>query len=381
MTALKSKHRVRAYGIESSENAFDWLKALEGGAVAVSAPCRVDMGGTIDIRTFSYPLQHLGPCTVNIALDLRTTVRITPYTRSRVKVSSRGFHSADFRADRAPFRHPLGLMFATAAFFHAHGVHIQIESDSPPRSALGGSSAAAVALVRAFMLIRQRDGRAAPVDSRSVALVAQAIEESVAGVPCGYQDQLAAVFGGVNAWHWLAPPRKQVFRREALVPRSGLRRLEPHLLVAYVGVPHESSDINGRWVQQFVFGKYRTDWADVVACARQFADLLRRREYSAAAAVMNREMDIRRRMTPEVLDRLGGNLTAAARGQSCSARITGAGGGGCLWAIGESDAVASLKPLWLQILAERKEARLLEVKVADQGLRVEDGDRAQRTED
>lgn len=350
---------------------IDWRKALEDGPVAVSAPCRVDMGGTLDIRTFSYPLQHLGPSTVNIALDLRTTVRIAPYTAGRVKVSSRGFSSADFPADRAPFRHPLGLMFATAAFFHAQGVHIHIESDSPPRSALGGSSAAGVALVRAFMETRLRDGLVAPADGRSIALVAHAIEESVAGVPCGYQDQLAAVFGGVNAWHWRAPPRGRVFRRETLVRSRSLRGLEPHLLVAYVGVPHESSDINGRWVQQFVFGKFRTEWADIIACTRRFADYLRRRDYSAAAAVMNREMDIRRRMTPDVLDRVGAKLTAAARRQGCGARITGAGGGGCLWAIGEADAVARLKPLWLQILAERRAAHLLEVKVAGQGLRVE----------
>ena len=348
----------------------DWRKALEKGPVAVSAPCRVDMGGTVDIRTFSYPLQHLGPCTVNIALDLRTTVRIAPYTRRRVAVSSRGFPSADFPADGAPFRHPLGLMFATAAFFHAQGIHIFIESDSPPRSALGGSSAAAVALVRALMEIRQREGLAALVGGRSIALMAHAIEESVAGVPCGYQDQLAAVFGGVNAWHWLALPPEQVFRREVLIPRRGLRGLEPHLLVAYVGVPHESRDINGQWVQQFVFGKYRAEWAEIVACTRRFADLLRRRDYSAAAAVMNRELDLRQRMTPNVLDHLGRKLTAAARRQGCSARFTGAGGGGCLWAIGEAGAVARLKPLWQQVLAERREAHLLDAGVAGEGLRI-----------
>jgi D-glycero-alpha-D-manno-heptose-7-phosphate kinase len=329
------------------------------------------MGGTIDIRTFSYPLQHLGPCTVNIALDLRTTVRLSPHTRGRVKVSSRGFPAVDFPADRAPFHHPLGLMFATAALFHAQGIHIHIESDSPPRSALGGSSVAAVALVRAFMEIRRRDGHAASIEGRRIALTAHAIEESVAGVPCGYQDQLAAVFGGVNAWHWLAHPLEQVFRRETLIPRRGLPDLEPHMLVAYVGVPHESSDINSRWVRQFVSGYYRPEWAEIVACTRRFADRLRRRDYSAAADAMNRELDIRRRLTPNVLDPLGRKLTAAARRQGCSARFAGAGGGGCLWAVGEADAVARLKPVWLQILAERREACLLDTRVAEQGVRIE----------
>ena len=349
---------------------FDWQKALEEGPVAVSAPCRVDMGGTLDIRTFSYPLRHLGPCTVNIALGLRTTVRLAPHARGRVKVSSRGFKSADFPADRAPFRHPLGLMFATAAFFNAQGVHIQVESDSPPRSALGGSSVAAVALVRAFMEVRRRGRSPASVDGRSVALLAHAIEESVAGVPCGYQDQLAAAFGGVHAWHWLTLPRAQVFRREALIPRAGLRELEPHLLVAYAGVPHESSDINSRWVQQFVLGRFRSEWVDILVCTQRFADALRRRDFDGAAAVMNRETDIRRRMTPDVLDRLGRRLTAAARRCGCGARFTGAGGGGCLWAIGAANAVAQLRPVWQDILAERRRAHLLEVRVSGHGLKI-----------
>jgi D-glycero-alpha-D-manno-heptose-7-phosphate kinase len=124
-------------------------------------------------------------------------------------------------------------------------------------------------------------------------------------------------------------------------------------------------------VQQFVAGKYRTEWAEIIACTRRFARLLRRGDYSAAAAVMNRETDIRKRMTPDVVDHLGRSLTAAARRQGCGARFTGAGGGGCLWTIGEADAVADLKPLWRQMMAERREARLLEAKVAGQGLRVE----------
>lgn len=380
---MARKHSKRITSIfegEYSDRPFDWQKVLEEKAIAVSAPCRVDMGGTLDIRTFSYPLQYLRPCTVNIALDLRTTVRLAPHSRGRVKVSSRGFKSADFPADRAPFSHPLGLMFATAAFFKAQGVHIQVESDSPPRSALGGSSVAAVALVRAFMEVRHRGRVATPIDGRSVALLAHAVEEGVAGVPCGYQDQLAAAFGGVNAWHWLALPRVQVFRREPLIPRSCLRGLEPHLLAAYAGVPHASSDINSRWVRQFVGGRFRSEWVDILACTRQFADALRRRDFDGAAAFMNRETDVRRRMTPDVLDSLGRKLTAAARRCGCGARFTGAGGGGCLWAIGAADAVARLRLVWRDILAERRQAHVLEVKVAGQGLRVEDEGGVPRTE-
>ena len=120
-------------------------KILESNPVEASAPCRIDMGGTLDISTFSYPLRYLAPCTFNIALGLRTRIRLKPYARGRIKISSKGFKDAQFPADAAPFDHPLGLMFATAAYFNARGIQIEIHSQSPPRSALGGSSVAAVA--------------------------------------------------------------------------------------------------------------------------------------------------------------------------------------------------------------------------------------------
>jgi len=53
----------------------DVSKRLESEPIEASAPCRIDMGGTLDIATFSYPLRHLAPATFNIALDLRTRVR------------------------------------------------------------------------------------------------------------------------------------------------------------------------------------------------------------------------------------------------------------------------------------------------------------------
>ena len=94
-------------------------KILESEAVEASAPCRIDMGGTLDIPIFYYPLRHLSPCTFNIALEHRTRVRLRPYTGDLVKISSAGFEDAEFSQDNAPFNHPLGLMFATAAYFNA----------------------------------------------------------------------------------------------------------------------------------------------------------------------------------------------------------------------------------------------------------------------
>ena len=59
---------------------------IESHQIESSAPCRIDMGGTLDISTFYYPLRHLYPCTVNIAINLRTTVQLLPYDKGVIKV-------------------------------------------------------------------------------------------------------------------------------------------------------------------------------------------------------------------------------------------------------------------------------------------------------
>ncbi len=352
---------------------FDWVGSLEGEPVVFSAPCRVDMGGTLDLPTFFVPLAPLHPCTVNLALELRTTVRLEPHVRGRLKVSSRGFPGLDAPRDRPPFRHPLGLFFAAAAMFGAEGVHVRIDSASPPRSGLGGSSVAAVALVRALLEVRRRGGGGgdiAPEPAR-VARIAQAIEEAVAGVPCGMQDQLAAACGGVNAWEWKAADPAAPFRRRRLLSRTGAKRLEKSLLLAYLGVPHDSADVNGRWIRDFLAGRGRAAWREIASLSRSFAAALQEGDLPRAAEAMSRETAIRRRMTPEVVDELGRRLLDAARRRACGARFTGAGAGGCLWALGPPEAIAGLQAEWAELLAPRPGAALLPVGIAGRGLRAE----------
>ena len=345
-------------------------KRLEKKPIIASAPCRIDMGGTLDLATFYQPLRHWGPCTFNIAVGHRTVVTLMPFRRGRVRISSRGFQSAEFDSQRMPFSHPLGLMFAVAAYFGADGVDIRIDSSSPPRSALGGSSAAAVALVAALLNSR---GRMAlpPKTRRQIALLAHAVEESVAGVPCGRQDQLAAAFGGVNAWFWESKSTGFFYKRKTVVPKSRLKGFQRHILVAYAGVPHTSADINGRWVRQFISGHHRPRWREIVNCTKKFIDALARNNYKGAIAAMNRETQLRSEMTPDVLDDLGVKLADAAAAQRCGARFTGAGGGGCLWALGSAEDIDRLRGIWEEILEQRREARLLNPLIDGDGLQLD----------
>ena len=201
-----------------------------------------------------------------------------------------------------------------------------------------------------------------------VAALSHALESAVARVPCGFQDHLAAVFGGVNAWTWTGDPCAGGFQRQSLILPQEFPMLEQRILVAYLGVPHESKDINGQWVARFLAGRDRQRWTEIAGIVHDFAGSLVRGDFEAAARLMNRETEIRMAMTPDVLDAFGRRLVRAAAASECGARFTGAGGGGCLWAIGEKAAVAKLRRRWSELLPARQGARLLDVGVDSDGL-------------
>jgi D-glycero-alpha-D-manno-heptose-7-phosphate kinase len=342
-------------------------KILEKGPVTASAPCRIDMGGTLDLSTFYLPLRHYAPCTVNLALNMRTRVRISPHTDGTVKISSRGFKSAEFPLLQAPMQHPLGLLFAVAVYFGQSGIHIAVDSASPPRSGLGGSSAAAVALIGALSAALDIED----MSRKKVAVLAHAIESSVAGVVCGIQDQLAAAYGGVNLWMWQGERPSAFFRKRVLLRRQRHPGLARQVLVAFCGEPHESAQVNREWVQQFLSGKYRRQWLEIITCTREFADALAAGDLSRAVDRMNRETDLRRQMTPEVLDAVGERLVGEAVRNQCGARFTGAGGGGCVWALGAAAHLERLRLRWQQVLSPIDSARLLTSDIDAQGLMVE----------
>ena len=70
-----------------------------------------------------------------------------------------------------------------------------------------------------------------------------------------------------------------------------------------------------------------------------------------------------------LLDKIGVKLVDAAVKNNCGARFTGAGGGGCIWAVGDVNDIDRLKHKWEIILSGRKAAGLLNVKIDGQGLR------------
>ena len=336
--------------------------------VEASAPCRVDSGGTWDIRSMALPMQAIDPVTLNIALSLRTRVQLVPFEDGMVRVSSEGFPDAgahDFKL--LPFDSTFGLFYAAVSYFGFHGLEVRIASDSPSKAALGGSSTALVALIKALSKLAVLIDKP-PLLQKDILHLAYYLEDSTSSGKCGIQDQAAAVFGGVNLWRWQFGSRQAPYERTSLLDRKAQRDLSERLLVAFSGKSHVSAKINQGWLEGFLSGKTRAGWIEANRIVRRLAQALAARNWDQAAGLLHEEMAVRRDITPDALIPVTHKLIRQAEEAGCGARFAGAGAGGSVWALGEKKKIQELKTLWRSTLVPIRGAGIFDCAVDPRGV-------------
>jgi galactokinase/mevalonate kinase-like predicted kinase len=344
-------------------------KMLENRRVEASAPCRVDSGGTWDIRSMALPMEAIEPVTLNIALSLRTRVDLLPFEDGMVKVSSEGFPDPGAHEFKTlPFDSSFGLFYAAISYFGYHGLEVRIASDSPSKAALGGSSTALVALIKALSKLSVHAGKP-PLPQKDILHLAYYLEDSTSSGKCGIQDQAAAVFGGVHLWRWQFGDRHSPYERQALLDRKGQLELSDHLLVAFSGKSHVSARINQGWLAGFVSGRTREGWIEANRIVRRLAQALTDRKWDRAASLLREEMAVRRAITPDALIPVTAKLIQQAEEEGCGARFAGAGAGGSVWALGEKKRIQELRTLWRSTLLPIRGAGILECTVDPTGVR------------
>jgi len=342
---------------------------LADHTITASAPCRIDSGGTWDIKAMSLPFQWIEPTTVNMALNLRTSVVLSPYKKGWVKISSHGFPRGEaVLKDQLPFDSTFGLFFSAISYFGFHGLEAHISSQSPVKSALGGSSTAMVALIKALSKISLMLGDR-KLSRSEILYLSYNLEDGINSGNCGIQDQAAAVYGGVNQWKWCYGHPAYPFKKSSLLDKKGQREFSRHLLVAYSGKSHISLRTNRKWIKDFLSGETRAGWIKVNGIVHQLAESIKAQNWKRAANLIKEEMILRRELTPDALIPITKNLADQAEHAGCGARFAGAGAGGSIWALGRIKDIQKLKKLWEDTLAPIKGAKILDCKVDSTGVR------------
>jgi len=343
---------------------------LKEGEVVASAPCRLDVGGTWDLKVFALLYRHILPATTNMALSLRTKVRLKPYKENWVKISD-VTASEEYRIVDLHFDTRFGLLFAIVSHFNVHGMEIQLSYEAPPRSGLGGSGVLAVTTIAALSKACELLDMSAISKPKMVEL-AHDIEDGLRYSFTGMQDQCAAAYGGVNKWIWTYASPTGKFKQEQLLSHEEHEDLEKRLVVAYIGRAHDSSDVNSQQVAWFLNGRTRKPWFRINQIANEFASALKSSDWEKAGSLINEETELRIEMVPSRITPVGKTLWEIAEEHSAGFATAGAGNGGCVWALcREPDYATELKSRWVEALNKVETAKVLDTKIDGKGLVVD----------
>jgi len=294
--------------------------------IVAQAPCRADLaGGTIDL----WPLYlfHPGALTLNFALNIQTTCRITPLPGKQIQLRSLDtkkeefFPSLDALNKKTRFRLPLAARLLQF-FTPKEGLRIETDSESPAGAGISGSSALMIAATAALARFTNRN-----LTLEQMRVIAQNIEAQIIQVPTGCQDYYPALYGGVSAIHLDADG----IHREA-VPVAA-EEIESRFVLAYTGAPRQSGINNWEVFKAHINGDRRVfrNFERIAEIARAMLQALLQPDWDGVARLLREEWKLRRTNAPRITTPLIDKLIAVAFRQGCrAAKVCGAGGGGCV---------------------------------------------------
>jgi len=336
-------------------------RAFEPQATIVAqAPCRADLaGGTMDL----WPLYmfHPGALTLNFAVNILTTCRITPLKGKRIQLRSldtnkeEGFASFDELRHTNRFKLPLAARLIQF-FAPKEGLLVETDSESPAGAGISGSSALMIATTAALGRFTDRN-----LTLEQMRVIAQNIEAQIIQVPTGCQDYYPALYGGVSAIHLNADG----IHRET-VPVS-LDEMETRFVLAYTGAPRQSGINNWEVFQAHINGDKRVfrNFERIAEIARAMYQALLHADWDGVARLLREEWKLRRTNAPGITTPLiDKQIAVAGKHGGLAAKVCGAGGGGCVIFLVERGAASRVATA-----IGDNGGRVLPLQVARDGLR------------
>lgn len=302
-----------------------------GDEIFAQAPCRADLAGsTLDL----WPLYlfHPGSVTVNMAVSILTTCKITPRKGRAIHLKSidtgREDRFANLNAlmQARKYRHSLAA-YLVRFFQPKQGFLLESHSESPAGAGISGSSAMMICTSAALARFVGRD-----IDIEQIRVIAQNVEAQLIRVPTGCQDYYPAMYGGVNAIH-LDPDG--VHCEPIAIPADEMNK---RFVLFYTGAPRQSGINNWEVFKQHINGDKHVirNFAEISRIAQEMRSALTHAKWGDVERLLHEEWKLRRTNAPGITTPLIDKLIAAARKQGAlAAKVCGAGGGGCVVAFVE----------------------------------------------
>ncbi|MGE4232338.1 MAG: hypothetical protein AB7F43_03325 [Bacteriovoracia bacterium] len=344
------------------------------------APARIDLaGGTLDLWPIYLFFENTA--TINFAIDQYAEVNIEVGSETKIGSTpaiklesldrnvSHSFQSygeliesfqGSHRAEALPsslWLHAKVLRHFFAFWRRSAPIHLTTKCDSPAGAGLGGSSTLNVALCSAL-----RKLTLANYTDDEIVLVARDLETTVIEIPAGLQDYWSAMFGGVQAIRMDAGRvhRKVFYKQKDF--------LEKHIVLCYTGQSRNSGINNWAMFRGFIEKEkgIHEAFKQIVKATQKVEEGLERQDYQKLVEGIDLEWSSRQKLAPGIAtDEMLKIIENAKSLGAQSAKVCGAGGGGCFIVVSPED-----KRKAVSDGLKKNGAHVIDFKVVEHGCQV-----------
>src|SRR6267143_328656 len=215
------------------------------------APLRISFaGGGTDLSPY---VQEKGGVVLNATIDRYAYATLRFPLERLIRVQSLDYKTVAHFGFDEPLAYDVNFDLVKACLTRlqvcsdttAGGLELYLETEAPPGSGLGASSAVVVAVIGAL-----RAWRHLSIDKYDIARTAWEVERMDVGVPGGMQDQYAAAFGGFNLIEFHT--NSEVIVHPLRIEPRIIQELQYNMLLVFTGSTRASSRIIEAQVSGYV---------------------------------------------------------------------------------------------------------------------------------
>ncbi|WP_162653332.1 CBS domain-containing protein [Lentilitoribacter sp. Alg239-R112] len=287
------------------------------------APVRISFGGGGSDLTHFFNDENGAVINTTISIYSHATMRLRDDNKIIVKSFDLGETLKADNLDAAlnwngQFMLMKALLKAVRPDF---GFELEVKSDFPMKSGLGGSSVVSAAILGCFNQFR-RDSW----NLHEIAELAFQAERLHMGIQGGWQDQYATVFGGFNFMEFRA---RENIVHPLRIHQNTLLELEECLVLCDTGTKHESGDIHADQEVQMQEEKIRQQIRANIELSYQMRNRLLRGKLSDFGQLLDKAWQYKRQFSTKISNSYLDNIYEDARKHGAlGGKLMGAGGGG-----------------------------------------------------
>ncbi|MEW6059566.1 MAG: GHMP kinase [Actinomycetota bacterium] len=300
---------------------------MNEATVHATAPLRISfVGGGTDLPHW---FRNHGGAVLSATIDHYAHVTVEPRDDTQIRIRDLRLEQlVEYHLDASPVYD--GVVDLAKAAIERVGVHrgvdVDVRSDAPPGSGLGGSSALVTAAVGALAAFGRR------THSRDeIARISYTIEREDLGIAGGWQDQYAAAFGGFNLIEFSADGATVTPLR---VEPAVLAELQTSLMLCYTGGVRVNLGLIDTQIRLYHEGREETiqGMKQLQAMAYEMRDAVESGDLDDLGAMLHEAYESKKRMNPHIADgtAIERLLEVARESGAVGGKICGAGGGGYL---------------------------------------------------